>query len=80
MSQNILSQIINILQEISESKDIASDTELFNSRLIDSLGVVRLLVALEEQLGVYVAITEFDRNAFSTPAKIAQYLEEKQKK
>lgn len=70
-------RVIEMIQQIGEVKDISGETELFKSGIIDSLGIVNLLVAIEEELGVYIAITEFDREVLSTPDRIAEYIRER---
>lgn len=74
---NIDTKVLQILQSISGISDLTDETELFKSGIIDSLGVVSLLVAIEEDLGVYLAITEFDRDELSTPQKISAYIQER---
>lgn len=74
---NIDTKVLQILKSISGISDLTDETELFKSGIIDSLGVVSLLVAIEEDLGVYLAITEFDRDELSTPQKISAYIQER---
>jgi D-alanine--poly(phosphoribitol) ligase subunit 2 len=51
------------------------DLELFELHLLDSLGVVELLVDLSQRLGIDLSPAEFDRQAWATPRKIIAYLE-----
>lgn len=68
--------IIGILSGVvKEGRDaIDEDTELLESGLLDSLGVILLMEALEER-GVELQLTEVKREEFSTPARIAALTE-----
>ena len=63
----MLENIIEILNEITgaDEGEIQPDTELFAEGVLDSFGLVQLLVALE-----------LDRDAISTPEKIAALAEQ----
>lgn len=73
----MLDEIIQILNEITGADDgeIQPDTELFAEGVLDSFGLVQLLVALEEQ-GAALDAAELDRDAISTPEKIAALAEQ----
>lgn len=53
-------------EDLSESLD----TDLFATGLLDSMDTVQLLLELQDQLGIAVPVSEFDRNEWNTPAKI----------
>ena len=65
-------KIMLILNEIcgAEDGELEPDMDLFGAGLIDSFGVVQLLVKLEEQLGVSLDIEQLVREEIATPAKI----------
>ena len=73
----MLENIIEILNEITgaDEGEIQPDTELFAEGVLDSFGLVQLLVALEEQ-GAALDAAELDRDANSTPEKIAALAEQ----
>ena len=73
----MLENIIEILNEITgaDEGEIQPDTELFAEGVLDSFGLVQLLVALEEQ-GAALYAAELDRDAISTPEKIAALAEQ----
>lgn len=75
--ENLQSQVYALLAGICHSEEIQRnpDIRLFDSGLMDSFGVVELLLALEEQLGMRVPISEFDREEWATPRQIATKLE-----
>lgn len=63
--------IIDLLSEFCEHDgDIKPQTELLDSGILDSLGFIELLNALED-MGCPVQPTEFPRERFSTPLEIA---------
>lgn len=68
-------KILEILNDLTgaDEGEILPDTELFEEGILDSFGLVQLVVALEEQ-GFVLDIADFDRSQVSTPAKIAQLL------
>lgn len=63
--------VLDILQDLTgEDLSQAMDTNLFESGLLDSMDTVQLLLELQDRLGITVPVSEFDRNAWNTPAKI----------
>ncbi len=75
----MVNKIIEILDEIvgADEGEIQPDTELFAEGILDSFGLVQLLVALEE-IGCTLDAAELDRDAISTPEKIAALAEQAQ--
>lgn len=70
-------QLCELLADICHSEEVRrnSDIHLFDTGLLDSFGVVELLLALEDKLGLQVPISEFDREEWATPRQIAAKLE-----
>ena len=66
-------QIIEILNEIcgADPGEIQGDTRLFDEGLLDSFGVVQLIVALESSFGVSLDPAELERSQMATPAAVA---------
>ena len=46
------------------------DANLFDEGILDSMGSVQLLLELQNQLGIEVPVSEFERSEWETPAKI----------
>jgi D-alanine--poly(phosphoribitol) ligase subunit 2 len=69
-------QVIELVTEICQDDVVKEDPniDLFETGLLDSFGTVELLVQIEERFGITVPITEFDRETWNTPRKIAQQL------
>lgn len=53
------------------------DLDLFDAGLLDSLGVVELLVDLGGRLGVDISPTEVDREDFDTVHKIVAFVRDR---
>lgn len=65
-------KIIACLNEITgaDEGEITPDTELFEEGILDSFGLVELLVQLE-QYGSRLDVANLTREEISTPAKLA---------
>lgn len=65
--------IIAILQDITGT-DVSDDLDqnIFDSGLVDSMATVEMLLELQDQCGIDVPISEFDRNQWNTPNKIIE--------
>lgn len=69
-------RVIDILESICGSDEVKDDKDvnLFDTGLLDSLGVTELLIQIEEELGIDIAPTEITREDIETPNKIIEYL------
>lgn len=72
MEDKIICLIIKICRT-EEVKDMP-DLDLFDSGLLDSLGLVALLVAIEEEFDVTIAPTELERDDINTVNKIIRQI------
>ena len=72
-------KLLSILEEICDDEIVREDkdVDLFETDLIDSLGVVSLMVAIEEEFGITLAPTEIESEEFNTPNRIISYLKDK---
>ncbi len=68
----MLDTIIEILNDIcgADEGEIQPDTELFEEGILDSFGLVQLLVQLE-QYDKHLDIASLQREDVATPARIA---------
>ena len=66
-------QIIAMLGDIcgADPGEIQPDTALFDEGILDSFGLVQLIVALEEAFGVALDPAELERAQMATPDAIA---------
>ena len=78
----VADQALEILREVAGDDEAVRDLDvpLFASGLVDSFGVVRLMVAFEDAFGLVISPAELDREAWATPraliADIQRRLEE----
>ncbi len=65
-------RILELLRDVTGDDEVLTDLDvaLFDSALLDSLGVVTLLVSLEETFGLTIAPTDLDREAWATPRSL----------
>ena len=70
----MLTQIIAILTDLTgaDEGEIQPDTELFEEGILDSFGLVQLIVEVEKR-GGRLDLAELDRAEISTPAKLAAH-------
>lgn len=69
-------KILDLLAKITEVEEIKEDRNLnlFDDGILDSLSLIELLLALEEELGLKLEPTEIDREDIETPNKLLDYL------
>jgi D-alanine--poly(phosphoribitol) ligase subunit 2 len=73
---NTQDTVLNILQELTgEDLHDKMDEDIFATALLDSMDTVQMVLELEEQLGVQIPVSEFDRNQWSTASKIIAQVE-----
>ncbi|MBV8716447.1 MAG: D-alanine--poly(phosphoribitol) ligase subunit DltC [Chloroflexi bacterium] len=74
---SVTEHVLAALERITRTEEVRRnlDLELFELDLLDSLGVVELLVLLADRLGVEVSPAEFDREEWATPRKILAFVE-----
>ncbi len=63
--------VLAILEDLTGSEEVKDlDLPLFEEGLLDSLATVQLLIEIEDQLGVSVPVSEFERSKWGTPRQI----------
>ena len=63
-----------LVQEVLTIDALSSDTDLFESRLIDSLGLVSLIAEVEEQIEITIELAELDLDHFRSVDRIAEFV------
>lgn len=58
--------------------EVDVDTDVIESGVLDSIGFVRLLVALEDRFGVTVDVAELELDDFSSVSRIADLVSRRQ--
>lgn len=72
-------KVLDILEELCGTDEVREDRdiELFENGLLDSLGLIELLIQFESQLNISIQPTEVQRDEISTPNKIINYLSQR---
>lgn len=70
-------EVLKILEEICGDEVVREelDLNLFDAGLLDSLGVIELLIKLEQEMNIVIEPTEVNREEIDTPNKLISYLE-----
>ncbi|MBE6035253.1 D-alanine--poly(phosphoribitol) ligase subunit 2 [Aminipila sp.] len=70
-------KILDMLAEICEDDIVRENTDidLLKTDLLDSLGFAELLALVEEDFGIVLSPSEFQREDLNTPAKIMEVIE-----
>lgn len=71
-------QVLNVLEEVCENDIVKEnpDVQLFEEGILDSFGIVSLLVEFQERLNIEVSISDFDRDEWATPNMIIKKLKD----
>lgn len=74
----MLEKIMSILNDTCGAQDgeLTPDINLFDAGLLDSFGVVQLIVELEEAFQISLDIESIPRGAIATPALIVRLVEQ----
>ncbi|MFH5810120.1 D-alanine--poly(phosphoribitol) ligase subunit DltC [Companilactobacillus sp. FL22-1] len=74
----IKTKVIDILKDVTGLDDAGQDADqdLFKDGVLDSMATVEVLVNLQDEFGITVPVSEFDRSQWSTVNKIAQQVQE----
>jgi D-alanine--poly(phosphoribitol) ligase subunit 2 len=69
--------VIDILVDLTGSEEVKQDLDinLFDNGLLDSMGTVQMLLELDNQCGIQVPVSEFERSEWDTPNKIIAKVE-----
>lgn len=75
-------KVLAILEELCGTDEVRNDKNLnlFETGILDSLGVIELLIKIEENFGIKLQPTEVQRTDIDTPQKIIDYLKKRSKK
>ena len=70
-------KMLDILEEVCGDDEVRTnrDEDLFALGLLDSMGAIELLVAIEDVFGVYIAPTEVERDEMNTVNLIIHQVE-----
>lgn len=75
--QDTLPVVLTILQDLTgEDLHDNLDEDLFATALMDSMDTVQMVLELENQLGVTIPVSEFDRSQWATARLINTRVQE----
>ena len=69
-------KVLNMLIEVTGSDDIAEekDADLFEAGLLDSLGIIEVLLKIEEIFGLRLQPTDLEKKDMSTVNNLIAFL------
>ena len=69
--------VLKELEHITGTDQVRADPDLalYDEGLLDSLGTIELIVALDKALGIEISPTQIDRQLWATPRKIIAFVE-----
>ena len=72
-------KVTALLEQITGTDEVQRDPDLdlTDLGLLDSLGMVELMVGLSEQFGIEISPAEVAREEWSTPRKIIAYIDQR---
>lgn len=72
-------KVLNMLIEVTGNDDIAEekDLDLFEAGLLDSLGIIEVLLKIEEVFGLKLQPTDLEKNDMATVNNLIGFLQSK---
>jgi acyl carrier protein len=75
--QNVGERVAAILAHRLQVEGISESTDLFEASALDSLGLVELLVGLEEEFGIAISAEDLELDRFRSIAAISAFVSSK---
>ena len=77
MNTGFPEKVLRLLESVAETDEVRTNLELplYESQVLDSIKTVELMVRIEEELGLKISPSEFERENWGTPRKIIADLE-----
>ncbi len=76
MTDPLLAELAGIFADVTGLEPPSPDTDLIESGVLDSLALVELLFAIEQELGVVIPAERLDVTRFRTLATLAELVAE----
>jgi len=72
-------KVLNILIEVTGNDDISEekDADLFEAGLLDSLGIIEVLLKIEEVFGLRLQPTDLEKKDMATVNNLVEFLNSK---
>ena len=71
---NVISKLNSHLEESSSKKLIDINDNLFELEIIDSFGLIKLVLFIEQEFLINIDLDDLDENNFSSIDKISQHI------
>ncbi len=70
-------EIEKYIQELADDKNIIVDktTNLFENGVLDSFGIIQLLIYIDEKVGIKINLETLDADSFKNINSIIEYLQ-----
>lgn len=78
-TQTLQDRVLSILADIAGTDQVRQDLDLalFEQHILDSLGMMELIVALSAECNIEIAPAEIERAHWDTPRKIIAQIEQR---
>ena len=78
-NDNVEKTVLRLITKLCGTDEVLAepDLDLFAAGIMDSMGFVELLFALEEELGMMVPPTDVDREELSSVNKVLAFVRER---
>ncbi|NOW06642.1 phosphopantetheine-binding protein [Clostridium beijerinckii] len=77
MLEKIIRNIVEVIEDPEVVNNIKEDSDLIHDIGLDSLQLINLIVAIEEEFNIEIEFDEFDFEEVSTVKKLLAYVEAK---
>lgn len=77
MLEKIIRNIVEVIENPEVVNNIKEDSDLIHDIGLDSLQLINLIVAIEEEFNIEIEFDEFDFEEVSTVKKLLAYVEAK---
>jgi D-alanine--poly(phosphoribitol) ligase subunit 2 len=73
----MVDKVLDIFEEVTGTDDIREDLDLdiFEAGLLDSLGIIEVLLKIEEVFGINLQPTDLERRDMATVNNLVSFLE-----
>jgi len=74
---SVAEHVLSVLELVTRTDQVRRDLdiELFELDLLDSLGIVEVMVQLQDRLGLELSPSEIERAEWATPRAIVAFVE-----
>ena len=76
--RDIEHSVMDFLTDFPGGSSIGPETELMQAGILDSVGLVRLIMFLESEFRISIADSEIAPDSFASPAAITAFVKRKQ--